>query len=178
MKNKYPVIFLIWLLVLAPGAPAYTAIPVENENRYVLIGTALKRFLTFRVVSVDLYAAKGYEDLDILSDAPKRIEVNYHVNIPKRELDRATLTGIKKNVSPETLMALAPKIDQINSYYPDIKAGDQIAVTYTPGVGSTVEVNGAIKGVVPGEDFGRSFFAIWVGENPVDERAKRQLLGG
>ena len=130
----------------------------------VLLGTALKRFLAFRVVTVDLYIAKGFEQKDVLSDIPKRLEVNYHVNIPKHELDRATIKGIEKNLSPEKVKALMPNIDQINSYYPDIKVGDQIAVTYTPQQGSLVELNGQTQGIVPGSDFANAFFSIWVGQ--------------
>ncbi len=148
----------------------------SNKNM-VLLGTALKRFLTFRVVTVDLYIAEGYKSDDVLSDIPKRLEVNYHVNIPKQELDRATFKGIKQNYSQEQLTALLPQINQINSYYPDVKAGDQITITYVPGQGSEVELNGLVKGTVRGKDFAKAFFAIWVGENPVDKEAKLKLLG-
>lgn len=143
----------------------------------VLLGTALKRFLAFRVVTVELYIVKGFEEQDVLSDIPKRLEVNYHVNIPKHELDRATIKGIEKNFSRQQVERLMPDIDQINSYYPDIKAGDQIAVTYIPQQGSQVELNGQTQGIVPGADFANAFFSIWVGENPVDEQAKLKLLG-
>ena len=154
--------------------------PVENNlssTGMYLLGTALKKFLTFRVVTVDLYVEQGYGADDVLSDIPKRLEVNYHVNIPKHELDRATTKGIAKNYSPDQMEALMPQIDQINSYYPDIKSGDQIAITYVPGVGSQVQLNGELKGVVPGSNFAKAFFSIWLGENPVDKNAKLKLLG-
>jgi len=148
-----------------------------SNNNMVLLGSALKKFLTFRVVTVDLYIADEYKREDILSDIPKRIEVNYHVNIPKQELDRATIKGIKQNFSQEELAALMPQINQINSYYPDVKSGDQVAITYVPGLGSQVQLNGQVKGVVPSEEFAKAFFSIWVGENPVDKQAKLRLLG-
>ena len=148
-----------------------------SNNNMVLLGSALKKFLTFRVVTVDLYIADGSKSEDVLADIPKRLEVNYHVNIPKQELDRATIKGIKQNFSQEQLTALMPQINQINSYYPDVKSGDQIAVTYVPGLGSQVQLNGQVKGVVPTEEFAKAFFSIWVGENPVDKQAKLKLLG-
>ncbi len=51
-------------------------------------------------------------------------------------------------------------------------------LTYVPGIGSEVRVNGLVKDIVLGEDFAKAFFAIWVGANPVDAKAKLQLLGG
>lgn len=185
--NKSPLIRVIFttvicccLLLTAVTVNAYEA--KGNSKGFsaegmVILGSALKKFLTFRVVTVDLYIAKEYGQEDILSDIPKRIEVNYHVNIPKPELDRATIKGISQNYSQAQLTALMPQIDQINSYYPDVKSGDKITVTYIPGLGSQVELNGKIKGIVPGADFAQAFFAIWVGEKPVDKQAKLKLLG-
>lgn len=149
----------------------------SKTDDMVLLGTALKKFLAFRVVTVDLYIGSGYDADDVLTDVPKRLEVNYHVNIPKHELERATIKGIEKNFNAEQMSTLMPQIDQINSYYPDIKAGDQIAVSYVPQQGSRVELNGQVQGIVPGTDFANAFFSIWVGENPVDQRAKLKLLG-
>lgn len=162
------------LCLTKPSAPGSE---VMGKESMVQLGSALKRFLMFRVVAVDLYVAKGYKAEDVLDDIPKRIEVNYFVDIPKHELHRATLSGIEKNLAKKQLIDLMPKIQQINSYYPSVQPGDQIAVTYLPQVGSKVEVNGQLKGIIAGEDFARAFFSIWVGQNPVDERAKRQLLG-
>ncbi len=179
MKKLYLVVILLMFfqpVVLAANKVQSIRSSLDNKSM-VLLGSALKKFLTFRVVTVDLYIAKGYQSQEVLSDIPKRLEVNYHVNIPKVELDRATIKGIKQNYTPEQLTALMPQIDQINSYYPDIKSGDQIAVTYAPGRGSEVELNGELKGVVPGNDFAKAFFSIWVGENPVDKQAKLKLLG-
>ncbi len=180
MKRFPWVIVFVIVFQSAVLVAADQSLPVEKNFKgkaMVLLGTALKKFLTFRVVTVDLYIGQGYKSEDVLSDVPKRIEVNYHVNIPKQELDRATIKGVKQNYDDQQFLKLKPQIDQINSYYPDIKSGDQIAVTYLPGQGSEVELNGELKGVVPGGDFAQAFFAIWIGENPVDKQAKLKLLG-
>lgn len=177
--NKLRLKILIIVFLFIVGLPAQAkpiASGVSNINM-VLLGTALKRFLTFRVVTVSLYIADQFSSQDVLSDIPKRLEVNYHVNIPKDELDRATIKGIKQNYSPEQLADLMPQINQINSYYPDVKSGDQITITYIPGVGSEVQLNGQVKGVVPGQEFAKAFFSIWVGDSPVDPAAKLKLLG-
>lgn len=179
MKHKNIRFVLLVLLIAAViYLKAAEPPPVPSlKDKLVLLGSATKRFLTFRVVSVDLYIGEGHAATDILKNIPKRIEVNYHVNIPKAELERATTQGIQKNVSKEEFLALSPQIRQINSYYSDVSSKDQIAVTYIPGSGSQVEVNNKIKGTVPGEAFGRAFFAIWIGEKPVDSKARLKLLG-
>lgn len=142
-----------------------------------LRGAGLKRFLSIRVVAVGLYLSKEIEPKDVLSDIPKSLEVIYLQNIPAAELQHATTKGIRLNVSDDEFAKLQTRIDQINSYYPSVRKMDRIRVTYLPGQGTTVELNGVVQGVVPGQDFGRAFFAIWVGDKPVDLRMKTILLG-
>jgi hypothetical protein len=182
--GNYPKIFrfLFILCILTASlqvrADMSSPIPETVEpSRWVLLGKAVKKFLAFRVVSVDLFLVADHKAEQIFDDIPKRLQVLYHVNIPKAELDRATLKGIEKNVSADELNKLMPMIDQVNSYYPDVESGDQIVITYIPGTGSEVTVKGEVKGIVPGKDFANAFFAIWVGDEPVDAKAKLQLLG-
>jgi Chalcone isomerase-like len=40
-----------------------------------------------------------------------------------------------------------------------------------------VDVNGAVKGIIKGDDFAKAFFSIWLGEPPNPE-VKSGLLGG
>ncbi len=92
-------------------------------------------------------------------------------------MDRETIKGSKQNFSQEQLTALTPQINQINSYEPDVKSGDQIAMTYVLGLGSQVQCNGQVKSIAPGSDFAKAFFSIWLGENPVDKQARLRWLG-
>jgi len=167
-------LFIPFVLTYFMLSAAWT--PRANADM-VLLGTAFKSFVIFPLVTVSLYVSDRNLKDNVLDDVPKRIEVHYHVNVSKKELDRQTIDGIKRNFSGNELIALMPKINQIDSYYPDIRAGDRICVTYMPGIGSQVQINGSIKGLVPGPDFAKAFFSIWVGKNPVDQKAKYKLLG-
>lgn len=180
MKHWKIVLCKLWICLIVVISSFNVQAEIDHFNQdgqFILLGKAVKKFLTFRVVSVDLFIAPNHTASQILDEIPKSIHVTYHVNIPKPELDRATLKGIEQNVSAEELTRIMPAIEQINSYYPDVKSGDQIVITYIPGRGCEVKVKGEVKGIVPGDEFARAFFAIWVGEHPVDERAKAQLLG-
>ncbi len=154
---------------------SYRHAPVDGE--LPLRGAGLKRFLSIRVVAVGLYLPEGAEAKEVLDNIPKSLEVIYLQNIPGPELQHATTKGIRLNVSPDEFKKLEKRIEQINSYYPNVQKMDRIRVTYLPGKGTTVEFNGVVKGTVPGEDFGRAFFSIWVGQRPVDPRMKVILLG-
>jgi len=54
---------------------------------------------------------------------------------------------------------------------------EAIVFTYAPGRGVSVEVKGQVKGVIPGDDFARALFSIWLGPKPPDPDLKSGLLG-
>jgi hypothetical protein len=59
----------------------------------------------------------------------------------------------------------------------DIKTGGRVILSYTPGGGVEVSVNGVTKGTIKGDDFAKALFAIWLGDPPNPE-IKTGLLGG
>lgn len=179
--------FILFVLCFFTAAGSVEAFKISNvtfpdfyshgEEKLHLRGAGLKKFLTIRVVAVGLYLPKNVASKDVLTDVPKRIEVVYLQNIPSTELKRATTEGIRDNVSAKEFEKLMPQIEELNAFYPSVNKMDRIQVTYTPGQGILVEVNGKPKGFIKGNELGRAFFAIWVGDNPVDPRIKQLLLG-
>ena len=128
-------------------------------------------------MAVGLYVPLSVKEKDVLSDVPKSLDVIYFQPIPNIELSKATTKGIKLNVTADEFKAMEERVAEINSFYPTVKPMDRIRVTYVPGQGTTVAVNGDVKGTIPGADLGRAFFAIWVGKRPVDQWMKKSLLG-
>lgn len=172
------------LLGLLPGSGAYEVSNLEFKETFKrgavelsLQGTALKKFLSLRVAAAGLYLKKGTKPKDILTDVPKSLEIIYLQNIPALELQRATTKGFRLNVSQKEFKNLLPRIDILNFSYPDVKKMDRIQVSYIPGRGTIVEINGEVKETIPGADFGRAFFSIWFGDRPVDPLIKKVLLG-
>ena len=41
-----------------------------------------------------------------------------------------------------------------------------------------VDVNGAVKGTIKGDDFAKAFLAIWLGGDPPNPEIKAGMLGG
>ena len=82
-----------------------------------------------------------------------------------------------RNISAEEIDRLRAKIDYHNSLYVDVKPGDRYSLTYTPGVGTELALNGTPLGVIEGADFAAAIFSLWLGENPYDKRFKDALLG-
>lgn len=66
--------------------------------------------------------------------------------------------------------------DRPPARYEDVKPGDRYALTYIPGRGTELSLNGLRKGVISGADFGRAYYRIWLGEHPIDASLRDQLL--
>jgi hypothetical protein len=50
-------------------------------------------------------------------------------------------------------------------------------LTYIPGKGTELTLNGKSKGTVEGADFAAALFSIWLGPKPISESLKKELLG-
>jgi hypothetical protein len=50
-------------------------------------------------------------------------------------------------------------------------------LTYLPGIGTELALNGRPMGVIEGADFAAAIFSLWLGENPYDRQFKSALLG-
>ena len=97
------------------------------------------------------------------------------------DFKKALGAGMRKN---STEAELANLQDRINAFELAIESigivrkGDTITLDYVPGRGTTLAVNGSIKGhSISGADFYDKLLEIFVGDNPVDLRLKKGLLG-
>ena len=142
-----------------------------------LHGTGLLRY---RVV-IKAYVAALYLEPDtpgeaVLGDVPKRLEIEYFWGIPGEAFGRTADAFLARTLEPAQLEQLAPRLAALNRLYRDVEPGDRYALTYRPGVGTELALNGRPLGVVPGADFARAYFGIWLGEEPIDAALRRQLL--
>ena len=124
-----------------------------------------------------LYLGDGARADDVLADVPKRLEIEYFYAIKAPGFANATNEGIAANASAATVATLRPRIDALNAMYRDVRPGDRYTLTYVPGTGTELALNGTSLGTVAGADFAAAVFAIWLGPNAIDGSLKAQLLG-
>lgn len=124
-----------------------------------------------------LYLDDGAAPGDILADVPKRLELSYFWSISGPDFGKAGDQILAQNVDAQTFAALRPRLDRINAWYRDVKPGDRYSLTYVPGSGTELALNGRRLGVVEGADFAAAYFRIWLGDTPIDTRLRDQLLG-
>lgn len=66
----------------------------------------------------------------------------------------------------------------LERHHNNLRGGDTIQVSYPPGGGTTLSVNGNIIVTRPGDDLINTTMKLWIDANPVSQDIKRDLLQG
>lgn len=130
----------------------------------------------FKVYAGALYLGRGVSPRDAAGDVPKRLELSYFRSIAGSAFGPAGDQILAKNVAPETLDSLRSRLDRLNAAYESVKPGDRYSLSYLPGVGTELALNGQPRILIPGADFAAAYFRIWLGEHPIDGGFRDQLL--
>jgi hypothetical protein len=176
---------LVLALLVPAGAKGAVIENVQFDKAYegpgvqlALQGTGLFRYMGFIKAYVGaLYHEEGLGPEDILEDRAKRLEVEYFYALKGSDFGKVTDRFLARNVDVETLSRIRPQVVYHNSLYRDVRPGDRYALTYIPGRGTELSLNGDALGVIPGAEFAAALFAMWLGADPMNADFKRQLLG-
>jgi chalcone isomerase-like protein len=161
------------------GVTFVDTIRVEH-TLFTLNGTAaLKRF-GVRVLVAGLWLEHKHRDAATIlrEDAPRRYVTHFLHGVSSKRICRAWKEGLEAN-SPDASPEVRQQFLELCGWIRDFHPGDEIAVTYLPGHGSLVDVNGARLGVILGKAFADAYFACAIGPKPGPGGAfKTRLLGG
>ena len=187
MKNiaTKDVLTILVLLIVFPGflnaagmnQSKFADRLVVGDRKLKLTGEGMLRYWGFKIYTGAFYLEEGSSVDEALADRAKRIEIKYLRPIRAKEFGVATDKNIAVNVDEETLKRLRPKIEYHNSLYEDVLPGDRYSLTYIPGRGTELALNGEPKGTIRGADFAAAIFSIWLGPDPINLSFKNQILG-
>ena len=137
--------------------------------------TALK----VNVYVAALYVAKPGNDPDAIlaASTPKQLVLHFVRGVGRSDLTKAWDEGFEANAKAQ-LPALKERVEKFKSLMTDMKAGQQMSFTHKPGKGVAVDIGGAPKGMIEGDDFARALLSIWLGAHPPNAGLKAGLLGG
>jgi hypothetical protein len=178
-------ILLALSLASPPGAGArliegvyFTPRVTASGVPMVLNGVGLKKLWQVVKVSVAaLYLGEGVSPSTVLSNVPKRLEIEYFHAISAKDFVKLTEKLLKQNVDPSAISQLKPRLDRLNALYRDVQPGYRYALTYVPEEGTTLALNGIELGTIEGEDFAAAVFSMWLGQRPLSDSLKKELLG-
>ena len=148
-----------------------------GERVLALQSVGLLRYrIFFKGYVAALYLEEETSPEKVLEDVPKRLELEYFWSIAGEKFGPVAESALKRNLDARSLERLRPRIEALHEKYQDVKPGDRYALTYLPEEGTELAKNGVPLALVPGEDFARAYFGIWLGEAPLDRGLRDQLL--
>lgn len=113
----------------------------------------------------------------IAADEPKRVLMHFIYKAITRDQMVATFHD---GFGSTTTGPHAANLAKMGSWVPaaGVKGGDEIGFDYVPGVGTSMTLNGRVLGTIPGAEFMKLIFGIYLGPQPPTEALKAGLLGG
>ena len=143
-----------------------------------LNGAGLRKKFLFKVYVAGLYVENPSKNAASILSATEVKSMRLHIlrSLHGSQITDAIAEGFERN-SKDQIPKLKARLDKLGTMIPDVKDGDEIALTWVPDKGTEVAVRGTDRGVIEGQDFADALFAVWLGPNPVQDDLKKALLG-
>ncbi|HOW96415.1 MAG TPA: chalcone isomerase family protein [Kiritimatiellia bacterium] len=182
--NKTAIFLALAFMALGGPLARGTAMPkfparVDAEGTPLALRSTgiFKARVFFSVYAAALYLEEGVSSARVLEDVPKRLELHYFYSIPASVMVEEGGSALAANLSPDQRELLRERILQLNAAYRDVKPGERYALTYVPGRGTVLSLNGEEICRIDGADFAAAYFRVWLGEKPSSRALKKALLG-
>lgn len=177
---------LILMLLALPAAARVElleGVAFEHERELagvplLLSGTHVSRWAGLVKVSVGgLWLPPDARGRDVLdAQVAKQLELHYLASIPGRRLRDGTREILARNWPASTLARHQPGVDAIVGAFGDVKSGDRYTLSYRPGAGVALSLNGRVVARTADDAAGALLFSVWLGAAPLNAEKKRDLL--
>ncbi len=178
---------LAFSLLLATGAVEAASVGGVNLSdtttaggqKLVLNGAGVRKKLFIKVYVAGLYlpSKQSSPERILAADTPRQMVMHFVFNVEKDKIAEAWQEGLVAN-TPGTTPAVKQAFNTLSSWMEDMKKGQRIVLTYVPGGGTSVEVNGKTKGMLPDKAVADAILATWIGPKPgPGEDFKEAVLG-
>lgn len=153
----------------------------DGDSSLLGVGLRTKTMLKVKVYAIGLYVAdselsgplKGkagtpelYREL-VNGDFQKKVVMKFVRDVSTNQI---------RDAFHESLGNAGPKTQEWINYFGDIRSGQEIVISWVPGTGLETKVVGTDKPPINDKAFASSVFGIWLGEKPVQDDIKKDLV--
>ena len=180
-----PTALLALSLTLPAGAASLAGVTLPDKaevggQTLVLNGLALRSKFFIKVYVGGLYLPqKEKAAAKVLSeDVPRRMVMHFLYSVSKDQMCDAWKEGLEQN-SPKAAPDVKKSFTTLCAWMEPIPKGNELTLTYTPGKGTEVQVNGKTKGTLEGKATSDAILGTWIGPDPgPGADFKKGVLGG
>ncbi len=141
-------------------------------------GLRTRSFLKVKVYVGALYLPAPASDpaAILAADVPWTVRMHFLRDVDRKSILDAYREGFENN-SKEKLPELLPLLERVAPAIRDVKEGQVMVVSYRPGAGTSVGVEGGAQATVEGKALADGFLRNWLGKEPADAGLKEAMLG-
>lgn len=150
-----------------------------NGQKLVLNGAGLRKKFVVKVYTGALYLPAKQSNAAALlgADTARRQVLHFLYDVDKGKMAEAWEEGLEDN-TPNAGADVKAAFKNLSAWMEDMKEGQEIVMTYVPGTGTTVMVNGKNKGTLPGKAVNDAILSTWIGAKPgPGNDFKKAILG-
>ncbi len=155
---------------------------IEFQGNTLLLNGKGNRVVFFmKVYEGSLYLETKSSDADeiINSASPMALRIDVTSDMVTAEaMKKALSEGLEKSTNNNT-GPISNEIGQLSSSFnSSVTSGDFYEFIYIPEIGIHVLKNNVLVEIIPGFDFKKAFFGIFLSDNPIQKNLKKAMLGG
>ena len=139
------------------------------------VGEGVARWGFFKVYTAAFFTDANISRKQVLADdTPARLELCYARALTVDNFIKGAQVSL-----PESLpLELEQAVQRLHAAYQPVQQGDCYQLEYQPGQGTGLRLNGKTLVQITTPGFKALYFGIWLGERPLAEGLKRDLLSG
>ena len=158
-------------LLWAGSAQANWGVARQALEQPAVVGQARLTVLLFKVYDATLYAPKGRYQ----ANQPFVLTLRYLREFKGEKIAQRTVEEMRKQGFMNEAK-LASWLRTMNALFPDVQPGVELSAVRLPSGATDFYQGEQPIGQVQDPEFGKQFFAIWLGEKTSEPVMRRQLL--
>ena len=156
------------MLAQAQSSSELTGLKLRGQGRFRYFGLA--------IYDIRLWSAEPV-DAATWAEHKLTLELQYARSLLGREIAKRSLAEMRRQADVSDAQAKT-WLNEMETAFPDVKAGDRLSGVLEPGVAASFFFNGQPRHRVADAQFARLFFGIWLSPQTSEPGLREQLLGG
>jgi len=186
MITKSKILLLLLILIstftLSPVNAAEAPSSMKYEGTELTLngkGTRIKFFM--KVYDTSLYLSSQSSNAEEILNSNEAMAIRLDVTstmVTTDAMKDALNSGLVKSTG-NNILPISNEIEQlISTFNSDVTDSDFFEFIYMPDTGTNVLKNSTYIDTIPGIEFKKAFFGIWLSKNPIQKNLKKAMLGG
>jgi len=185
-KNFMKFIVYLFISIGFLSAPTISASEIPDTFEYkgsslILNGQGTRVIFFMKVYEGSLYLENKSSNADeiVKNNSPMAIRIDVISEMVTADaMKKALSEGLEKSTNNNT-SPISNEIDQLaSSFNSAVTSGDFYEFVFIPEIGMHVLKNNELVKIIPGIDFKKAFFGIFLSDNPIQKNLKKAMLGG